>query len=115
MSETMRILGMSRLCLLYIGLGSQSYVPIFGYNVPRALIRLFVILAQISFATLQFLVGREKCNEGLYAILFPMHLMVLFTMKALIYGVLIVKTNRITELIDYLQEVVTTRTYYQRN
>lgn len=111
---TMKVLGMSKLCILYVGLGKENFIPIYGYKVPRLLPRLFILLAKSSFATAQLLISIDRWNDGLHAVLFPLHAMVVFLIKTSIYAVLITKTDQIAEIIDYLQEVVDKRAYSQR-
>lgn len=101
-----KILGASKTCLLIVGLSSDKFVPIGGYNVPRSLVRFIVVLGQLSFAAMQIIILIRNLKLGLYAILFPVHVILLFFMKVSIYVVLMIKTDRITELIDYMQDVI---------
>lgn len=107
----MKILGASRKYLLYMGLASERHLPIANFRVSRALVRCTIIGSQLALATIFAVNITREWERGLYAVVFPLHLFLLISSKLCIYTVLAVKTDRIAELIDYLQHVVDARKF----
>lgn len=105
----MRILNICKLCLGYAGLGKEEAVTICGRSVPRSFIRFFIVSSQVFFVTMEVLVLRKNLTSGLNAILYPLHLMLLYAMKGCVYVVLVNKSGTIAELIDYMQDVIDER------
>lgn len=105
----MRILSTCKLCVDYAGLGNEQTVTVGGFTISRSLIRFFFILGQLSFVAMETLVLINSWSTGLHAILFPLHLILLFSMKACVYIILVTKTETIAELITTMQNVIDKR------
>lgn len=95
--------------LTYLGLGRDFHVDIGGFKVPKPVIWLWMLFTQVYFAGMQVIVIIINHAGGLPAILFPAHCISLIIMKSTIYTVLVLKTKKMWELMDYLQDVVNIR------
>lgn len=105
----MKVLGTSRKCLSYVGLGNERYIPVAGIRVPRELIRCLYTSAEVSGIIMFAMIAIINLPFGLQAVLFPLHLISLSCMKTSMYTVLMAKAARMAELGDYLQMVVDER------
>lgn len=105
----MQILGSAKKMLIYLGLGRDYHADIGGFKIPKPVIWLWLLFTQVYFAGMQVIVIIINHAGGLPAILFPAHCISLIIMKSTIYTVLVLKTQKMWELIDYLQDVVTIR------
>lgn len=103
------ILGTTKKCLLYLGLTSERHVPIGSARVPRTLIRCLIIGSQSVFVAISVIGVMQEWERGLYAIIYPLHLLLVVSSKLCIYTVFSIQTDRIAGLIGYLQDVVDER------
>lgn len=99
----------------YLGLGANTRVSLGGFSVPRAFIRATIISAQIVCIVLAAIVCSKHYNDGLQVILFQVHVMLLFLSRLSIYVALVLETNEINGMLDYLQMVVDERTSSRHN
>lgn len=107
--EDTKILGITRMCLRYVGLGSEQTILFARLCVPRAALRASIIMSQIIPALAYMSIMMSDWAVGLYAILLPLHFFVMVVAKNLIYVVLLIRTDRIAESIAFLQDVVDMR------
>lgn len=97
--------------LAYSGLGIEQTVNIGGIHIPRAFIRVSIMSSPILFGIAEFCICVKSYAIGIQAILYPFHSLMINIMKLAAYSVLIGKTNKIAELIEYLQMVVDRREF----
>lgn len=107
----MKILGTSQKCLRFVGLGRERDVQIGSKSISRTSVRCLIIGGQITFAVIFVIILLHALSRGLYAIVFPLHSIFIVLIKLLIYVVLILKTDQIAEIIDYLQDIVVKRKF----
>lgn len=107
----MKILGECKRILAYGGLGRANTVNIGGCNVPRLAIptiTLALLFPPNYFEISQCIIGYQQ-PDRLNQMLYPFHLFVLSSLKKVAYFVLILKTDEINELIEYMQMVIDER------
>lgn len=102
----MEILSTSKKCLRYVGLGGERHFSIANVRVSRTTVRCLILGCQLSYGTIFVGMVIKDRHLGLQQILFPLHLIFLTTIKISIYSVLMVKSDRIAQLVGYLQKVV---------
>lgn len=105
----MKILGISDKCLQYAGLGIAPHFQVANERVSRAFVRCVVIGGQLAGVNMFAMIVKTNMALGLQAILFPLHVIVLSTIKISVFVVLMTKSTRMAELGDYLQRVVDKR------
>lgn len=107
----MKILSISQKCLRFVGLGRQRDIPVAGKRVSRTLARCIIIGGQLMLAIIFAFNLIGEWERGLYAIVFPLHSVLLVAIKLSIYVVLIAKAERMAGLIDHLQSVIEWRMF----
>lgn len=105
----MEVLSFSRKCLQFAGLGTDRHIHAGGKRVPRMLVRCIILGAELSVAAMFAMLVNQNWKHGLQAILFPLHMQLLAIVKIAFYTTLMVKSARMAELIDYLNDVVDKR------
>lgn len=107
----MEILGECQLFMSYAGLSINKFVNIGGKHLPTTIIQTLILSALISFVCIQLTNSVNNITIGLQAMLFPVHCLVLVSIKLVTFIVLMVKNGEIAELIEYLQIVVNQRMF----
>lgn len=107
----MKILNESRRVLAYTGLCSASVVPIGGLQVPRTFVRIGYVSAVGLCLTLHGHLCVEN-KDGFIAILLPIGAAITCASMFLVYISLMLKSDEITELLEYFQNFVDTSTIY---
>lgn len=96
----------NKLCLAHAGFGTSRYIQIAGLKIPR----LFIILATFSSSMLGCVLEGAVCMKfleyGLAEFLGPFGFLLSFSSVSLIYISLVVKSKEISELFDYLENVI---------
>lgn len=105
----MKTLSECQLFMSYAGLGTKKSVNIGGKHLPRAIIQILVVLVFISLLCIQVTNSINNFAIGPQAILFPVHSVVLVSIKLITFVILVVKIDEIAELFEYLQMVVNRR------
>lgn len=108
----MKILSECKRFLAYGGLGNDRSVNIGGTHIPRIFIRIFIYFLEILLDICHTINCINNIENGIQAVLYPLHCLVLNVIKLATFGVLIRKTGRIAELIDYLHMVVNQRRFF---
>lgn len=97
--------------LAFAGLGIAQFVQIAGKNVPRSLIRNIITFVLLLATTLEGIVCMKGYALNLVAFLGPFCIWLCFFSTTLIYISLVFKTNRISDLFKYLENVVDTSNF----
>lgn len=105
----MKILSECKLSLSLAGLGNADFVDIRGKRIPRWMTRAYTLFGQFVLGGIALINSINKYSLGLHAVIYPFHGVVVVITKLAIYIVLMAKTERIAELIDYLEMVVNQR------
>lgn len=109
----MRILKECKRFLSFAGLAVDKDVNVGGQKIPRIIPRAVLLLVLISLSISEIVIAVHCYSIDLQLFLYPMGCLLFFAVKLAIYTVLILKTNEIAELIDYLQMVVTLRNVWK--
>lgn len=96
----------------YSGLGTDQFIQIVGTNIPRVFIRLCVVLLPMLCCVVDGVVCIKLISYRLVDGLKPFGVMVSFLPVTPIYFSLMMKTNEINDLLDYLQKVINTSNSY---
>lgn len=110
----MKILKACKRFLSYAGLGHEQYVTIGGKSVPRMLIRAIYTAMLLTLSTINLIRCFMAYPIGPQAMLYPVLCFTLDINKFAVYRVLLYNTDRIAELIDYLETVVERRRFTVR-
>lgn len=102
----MQILQSCKSSLAYIGLTNDQSVHIFGLNLSRWFIRSFIIFGHLLVICLEFTICFGTRSSDYTSMLFSLHVGVSFISVLLIYINLMVKTDEIVKLMEYLWEVI---------
>lgn len=102
----MKILNEAEQVLIGSGLGTANFVKIAGIKVPRVLVRLVIFSLPILCCVLEGVVCVKFIKYSVAACLWPFSVILTFSSIALIYGSLVIKSNEITELFAYLENVI---------
>lgn len=108
----MKILRDCKRYMSYSGLDIRKTINIGGVQFSRTFIRTLIFSIQFLLDFIELINFINNYGHGLKAILFPLHCVILYTMKLAIYIVLLTKTNQIAELMDYLEMIVNKRMVY---
>lgn len=105
-----KILSGCKMFLSFAGLGNSDCVYFGEKRIPRWIARAFTILGQFILGGIALTnsIGNYY-KDGLPGVIYPFHSVVVVVTKLAIYIVLMAKTERIAELIDYLEMVVNQR------
>lgn len=110
----MKILKVCKRFLSFAGLGADEYVNIGGKNVPRMLIRAIYTAMLLTLSTINMIRCFMAYPIGPQAMLYPVLCFTLDMDKFAVYRVLLYNTDRIAELINYLEAVVERRMFISR-
>lgn len=107
----METLQASRQLLEYVGLTNDAYVVITQWKIPRELIRFYFICILIMDSILQFLACEKMYASNIHASLLSLHVALSTLSGVAIYVNLVIKTNEILELFDYLKAIFDKRNF----
>lgn len=107
----MKILSECKRFLSYGGLDTDQFIHINGKRIPRALPRTIIILALLLLGISAIINCIINYADGLQAILFPLDILLVVIMKLTSYVALLCQTEKIAELIEYLQMVIQQRMF----
>lgn len=102
----MEILTESKRILAYAGLGIDAYVQIGNKTIPRALIRYFIIFILVLAISLHMILCLNNYTKGLIVISVPIGASLTCLSIILIYIDLVLTTEHILQLFNYLQDVI---------
>lgn len=105
-SFEMAILMKSREILHFAGLSTDQHFHIFGIKIPRSFIRILLGFSLLLCSLSQYYICHRNYAVGLETILMPITCMATYSIAMAIYICLIIKTNKIAALYDYLQQIV---------
>lgn len=93
---------------IYWGLGTDQFVQIAGRNVPRSLIRFYIVLFSSLICVWEAVLGLMFLRSSLVDCLSSFVCLLGFFPVITIYLSLIMQTNEINELFSYLEDVINT-------
>lgn len=101
----MSILKKTKMILARCGLGSEQFVQTAGKSIPRYVVRLSIILLMTGIIITEGILCIIDYANGFAAILYSFSILLTYLSATLIYGSLIVKSNKIIDLFNYLEKV----------
>lgn len=102
----MSIFKENRITFIHAGLGTGRFARIAGRNIPRSLIRVYIILFSTLMCVWEAVLGFKFINTNLVDCLSSFVCLLGFLPVITIYLSLIMKTNEINELFSYLENLV---------
>lgn len=103
----MQVLNKNRKMLTYFGLGISEDVRIFNKNITRKVVQFtFILGLTLGLLMSGLLVVTKYNSEPLVAILMPMCTLLTYLSEMLVYISLLIKIQRISQLFDYIQNLV---------
>lgn len=103
----MQVLGQSLKIVSFAGLANVKHVQIGGKSIPQILIRVVIFGTLALCITLQVLVCIHRYASGLTDALLPLGISMTYSAMTLTHLTLASKTDKIAQLMDILQNVVT--------
>lgn len=94
--------------LTYLGLGTDQLVRIGGKNIPRSFIRLFIIFSSLLFCILESILCIKFSSDNLVKCLMALNILASMLPVAPIYITLVLKTDEINDLLNYLEIIIST-------
>lgn len=108
----MKILRACRLVLAQTGLSNEKFACFTSRNVSPKYIRFISLSIQLSHMLMQMYHCIRDYSNGITAILLPFHLVIAATVQLFVYFSLILQSDQIAELLNFIQRVVDERMEY---
>lgn len=102
----MSILKKTMIILASCGLGCDQFVQTAGKKIPRYVVRLNIILFVAGIIITEGILCINDYDNGFAAVLYSCSVLLTFLSAALIYCSLVVKSHKIIDLFNYLENVV---------
>lgn len=102
----MSILEEAKIILTNCGLGCESIVQIAGRKIPRSVVRLSIICCVAGTVIMEGVLCVNGYDNGFAVTLYSFSILLTFLSGALIYSSLILKSHKIIELFNYLENVI---------
>lgn len=110
--KAMNILSECKTILTYAGLTETKHIEIAGRMINRTLIRMTMICLLFTALVIEFIVCLKGRHKSVDNVLLPLHLGLSCLASLFIYVRLMMKADKIHELIEYLEDVVNKRNFW---